>query len=68
MLAKFMTIQPHTYLSMKMHAPNGILSDLSDILIAYNCESTTVELAKDSACKATATVMVTQAAKIDQTT
>jgi hypothetical protein len=31
-------------------------------------ESTTFELAKDSACKAAATIMVTQAAKIDQTT
>jgi hypothetical protein len=65
MLAKFMTIPHHTYLIMKMPAPNGILSVLRDIMVSYNCESTTVELCKDSAIKAVATVMVAQAAKID---
>jgi hypothetical protein len=53
---------------MKMPAPNGILSILGDIMDSYNYESSTVELAKDSACEAVATVMVAQAAKIDQTT
>jgi hypothetical protein len=53
---------------MKMPAPNGILSVLGDIMASYNCESATFELSKDSAIKASATVMVTQAAKIDQTT
>jgi hypothetical protein len=53
---------------MKMPTPNGILSVLSNIMVSYNCESSIVELAKDSMCKAAATVMVTQAAKIDQTT
>jgi hypothetical protein len=51
-----------------MPVPNGILSVLKDIMVSYNCESTTVELSKDSAVKAAATVMVAQAAKIDQTT
>jgi hypothetical protein len=37
-------------------------------MVSYNCESVTVELSKDSAVKAAATVMVAQAAKIDQTT
>jgi hypothetical protein len=68
MLAKFMAIPHHTYLIMKMPAPNEILSVLGDILVSYYCESATVELAKDSACKAAATVMVAQTAKIDQTT
>jgi hypothetical protein len=68
MLAKFMTIPHHTYLIMKMSAPNEILSILGDIMVSYNCESATVELSKDSAVKATSTVMVAQAAKIDQTT
>jgi hypothetical protein len=68
MLAKFMAIPHHTYLILKMPAPNGILSILGDIMVSYNCESATVELSKDSAIKATATVMVAQAAKIDQTT
>jgi hypothetical protein len=68
MLAKFMAIPHHTYLIMKMPAPNGILSVLGDIMVSYNCESATVELTKDSAIKAVATIMVAQAAKIDQTT
>jgi hypothetical protein len=68
MLAKFMAIPHHTYLIMNMPAPNGILSVLGDILVSYNCESATVELSKDSAIKAAATVMVAQATKIDQTT
>jgi hypothetical protein len=68
MLAKFMAIPHHTYLIMKMPAPNGILSVLRNTMVSYNCESTTVELSKDSAIKAVATVMVAQAAKINQTT
>jgi hypothetical protein len=66
MLAKFMAIPHHTYLIMKMSAPNGILSVLGDIMVSYNFESATVELSKDSAIKAASTVMVAQAAKIDQ--
>jgi hypothetical protein len=68
MLTKFMAIPHHTYLIMKMLAPNGILSVLGDIMVSYNCKSATVELSKDSAVKAAATVMVAQAAKIEQTT
>jgi hypothetical protein len=68
MLAKFMAIPHHTYLIMKMPAPNGILSVFGDIMVSYNCESATVELSKDSAIKAATMVMVAQVAKIDQTT
>jgi hypothetical protein len=68
MLAKFMAIPHHTYLIMKMPAPNGILSVLGGIMVSYNCESATIELSKDSAIKAAATVMDAQVAKIDQTT
>jgi hypothetical protein len=68
MLAKFMAIPHHTYLIMKMPTPNRILSVLGDIMVSYNFESATIELSKDSAMKATSTVMVAQAAKIDQTT
>jgi hypothetical protein len=68
MLAKFMAILHHTYLIMKVLAPNGILSILDDILVSYNCESDTINLSKVSACKATTMVMVAQDAKIDQTT
>jgi hypothetical protein len=68
MLAKFMAIPHHTYFIMKMLVPNEILSVLGDIMVSYNCESATVVLSKDSTVKAAATVMVAQAAKIDQTT
>jgi hypothetical protein len=68
MLAKFVAIPHHTYLIMKMPTPNGILSVLRDIMVSYNYESATVELSKDSAVKAAATIMVVQAAKINQTT
>jgi hypothetical protein len=68
MLAKFMAIPHHTYLIMKMPTPNGIISVLGDIMVSYNCESATIELTKDSAIKAVATVIVAQEAKIDQTT
>jgi hypothetical protein len=68
MLAKFMAIPHHTYLIMKMPMPNRILSVYGDILVSYKCENDTIDLAKVSACKAAATVMVAQAAKIDQTT
>jgi hypothetical protein len=39
MLAKFMAIPHHTYLIMKMPAPNGILSVLGGIMVSYNCEA-----------------------------
>jgi hypothetical protein len=68
MPTKFMAIPHHTYLIMMIPAPNGILSVLGDIMVSYKCESSTVELSKDSAIKAAATVTVAQAAKIDQTT
>jgi hypothetical protein len=68
MLSKFMAIPHHTYLIMKMPAPNRILSVLGAIMVSYNCESATVELSRDLAIKAVAMVMVVQAAKIDQTT
>jgi hypothetical protein len=68
MLAKFMAILHHTYLIMNMPAPNGILSVLGDIMVSYNCESATVELSKNSAIKAAATIIIAQVAKIDQTT
>jgi hypothetical protein len=43
MLAKFMAIPHHTYLIMKMLAPNGVRSVLGDIMVSYNCESATMK-------------------------
>jgi hypothetical protein len=37
MLAKFMATPHHTYLIMKMRAPNRILYVLGDIMVSYNC-------------------------------
>jgi hypothetical protein len=39
MLAKFMAIPHHTYLIMKMSAPNEILSVLGDIMVSYNARA-----------------------------
>jgi hypothetical protein len=64
-------VHGHTSSYLPHHENAGAkwnLSVLGDIMVSYNCESSTVELAKDSACKAATTVMVTQASKIDQTT
>jgi hypothetical protein len=66
MLAKFMAIPHYTYLIIKMPVPNGILSVLGDIMVYYNYESSTVELAKDSVCKATATVMVARPPRLSK--
>jgi hypothetical protein len=68
MLAKFMAIPHHTYIIMKMTVPNKILFVLGDIMVSYNCESSTVELSKDFAVKAATTVMIAHTANIDQTT
>jgi hypothetical protein len=68
MLTRFMAIPHHTNLIMKMLVPNRILSILQDIMVSYNCESATIGLSKDSAVKDATTVVVGQAAKIDQTT
>ena len=68
MLAKFMAIPHHTYLVMKMPAPNGILSVYGDIMVSYRCEGETIDLATTSAYSAEAAVMVAQAAKIRAST
>jgi hypothetical protein len=67
MLAMFMAIPHHTYLVMKRPTPNEILSVYDDLIISFKCESDTVDLATTSTCKAAATIMVAQAAKIDPT-
>ena len=68
MLAKFMAIPHHTYLIMKMSAPNGILSVYGDIMVSYRCEDETLDLASTSAYAAAAMVMVAQASKVNVTT
>jgi hypothetical protein len=48
MLAKFMAIPHRTYIIMKMPTQNGILPILGNIMVSYNCESSTVEPAKQA--------------------
>ena len=38
-LAKFMAIPNHTYLLLKMLAPNGVLSVYGDLQTSYACEA-----------------------------
>jgi hypothetical protein len=65
MFARFMAISHHTYLVMKMSMPNNILSIYNDIMVSFNCEDKTIDLASTSSSTAAAMVMVTQATKID---
>jgi hypothetical protein len=50
---------------MKMSMPNNILSIYNDIMVSFNCEDKTIDLASTSSSTAAAMVMVTQATKID---
>ena len=43
-LAKFMAIPNHTYLLLKMLAPNGVLSVYGDLQTSYACEAKNIEL------------------------
>jgi hypothetical protein len=43
MLARFMATPHHTYLIMKMPAPNGILSVYGDLVISFKREDETVD-------------------------
>ena len=68
MLAKFMAIPHHTYLIMKMPAPNGILSIYGDIMVSYRRDVESIDLASTSTYAAAASAMVAEASKIDVTT
>ncbi|XP_039834496.1 uncharacterized protein LOC120695273 [Panicum virgatum] len=61
-LAKFIAIHNHTYLLLKMPAPNGVLSICGDVQTSHSCETeniNTVEALERSNNQA----MVAQAAK-----
>ncbi|XP_039834482.1 uncharacterized protein LOC120695258 [Panicum virgatum] len=45
-LTKFMVIPNHTYLLLKMPAPNGILSIHGDIQTSHSCETENINTAK----------------------
>ncbi|CAO2152127.1 unnamed protein product [Urochloa humidicola] len=46
MLARFMAIPNHTYLLLKMQAPNGVLTVRGDIKTSFECDSEAVRLAE----------------------
>nr|XP_034601178.1 uncharacterized protein LOC117861741 [Setaria viridis] len=66
MLARFMMIAHHTYLILKMPAPNGVLSIYGNIETLYKCDGEVVQLPKALEYLAKATAMVAEAQKVDK--
>ncbi|XP_034601217.1 uncharacterized protein [Setaria viridis] len=66
MLARFMVILNHTYLILKMMAPNGVLFIYGDVETSYKCNTEAVQLAKTLEYSANATMMLTESKKVDQ--
>jgi hypothetical protein len=61
-LAKFMAIQNHTYLLLKMPAPNEVLSIRGDIQTSHSCETENINTA-NAMERSRNQVLVAQAAK-----
>jgi len=61
-LAKFMVIQNHTYLLLKMPAPKGVLSIYGDLQTSYACEAENIKLS-DTLERSRNSVLVAQEAK-----
>ncbi|XP_034594601.1 uncharacterized protein [Setaria viridis] len=66
MLARFMVIPHHTYLVLKMLAPNGVLSIYGDVDTLYKCDTEAVQLAETLEYSAKATAMVAEVQKVDK--
>nr|XP_034593031.1 uncharacterized protein LOC117854876 [Setaria viridis] len=66
MLARFMVIPHHTYLILKMSAPNGILSVYGDVETTYKCDTKAVQLVEALELSAKATTMVAEAQKMSK--
>nr|XP_034592997.1 uncharacterized protein LOC117854850 [Setaria viridis] len=65
MLARFMAIPHHTYLVLKMPAPNGVLSSYGDVETSYKCDTEAVQLAEALEYSAKAIAMLAEAQKVD---
>ncbi|CAO2143912.1 unnamed protein product [Urochloa humidicola] len=63
MLAWFMAIPNHTYLVLKMTAPNGVLTIRGDIKVSNECDGEAVRLAELSHQLGNSTLMVDEAKK-----
>ncbi|XP_034586522.1 uncharacterized protein [Setaria viridis] len=66
MLASFMAIPNHTYLILKMPAPNGVLSIFGDVKTSCKCDTEAVQLAETVEYSTNATIMLTESKKVDQ--
>ncbi|XP_012702862.1 uncharacterized protein LOC105914756 [Setaria italica] len=66
MLARFMAIPHHTYLVLKMPAPNGVLFIYGDVETSYRCDTEAVQLVEALELSAKATAMVAEAQKMSK--
>ncbi|XP_034601239.1 uncharacterized protein [Setaria viridis] len=66
MLARFMAIPHHTYLILKMPAPNGVLSIYDDVETSYKRDTEAMQLAEALEYRAKAIAMVAEAQKVDK--
>ena len=66
MMDRFMAIPNHTYLILKMPAPNGVLSIYGDVETSYKCDTEAVQLAETLEYSANATMMLAESKKVDQ--
>nr|XP_034570811.1 uncharacterized protein LOC117835564 [Setaria viridis] len=66
MLVRFMAIPNHTYLILKMPAPNDVLSIFGDVEMSYKCDTEGMQLAETLEYSANATMMLAKSKKVDQ--
>ncbi|XP_004963764.1 uncharacterized protein LOC101767030 [Setaria italica] len=66
MLVRFMAIPNHTYLILKMPAPNSVLSIFGDVETSYKCDTEAVQLAETLEYSANANIMVAESKEVDQ--
>ncbi|XP_014660690.1 uncharacterized protein LOC106804341 [Setaria italica] len=66
MLVRFMAIPHHTYLILKMPAPNSVLSVYDDVKTSYKCDTVALQLAEVLEYSAKATAIVAEAQKLDK--
>ncbi|CAO2208338.1 unnamed protein product [Urochloa humidicola] len=64
MLARFMAIPNHTYLVLKMPAPNGVISVRGDIKTCFDCDSEAVQLAERAQQLGNSSLLVEEAKKV----
>ncbi|KAK8447975.1 hypothetical protein SEVIR_8G190001v4 [Setaria viridis] len=66
MLVRFMAIPNHTYIVLKMSAPNGVLSIFGNVETSYKCDTEAIQLAETLEYLANATMMLVESKKVDQ--